>query len=276
MNLNLAKNKLKTILKDNKNIRRIRSNRWLIRWNSLYNYKTSDKIFSKKWSNSWKKYNLEILLDCSWSMWHWHWLWRSSAIYISMLMLKDLIKLFKWIVDINIYWYNLIERHFTNQYIEKFDMDNLSNFNKASSFLWMNDMKEEDNEYKYSQWWGLHSWAWNFDIINLYNSFIRLSKKEWEKIIIIIWDWEMRCDYRSNEVLIQKWFKICWHSLSKINPNNSKEIASHIEKDWIKVLWIWIWWGNLFNYLSNKIHIASNNTSSLFEEVINFLKKTLK
>ena len=278
MKLNTAKHKLKTILKDNMNRRSVLSKKWTIRWTRLHAFSTSDRLFSKRLENSWRRYNLEILFDASGSMAHWHWTWRESAFYKWIQIVQNLVKLFDWVIDINLTFYNLREWQLTTKQILKFDLDKVSSIDDCFKYQWMNDIR--------LKWWrfvenkdshnNLSSCQWNWEICNLRNWFERLDKKQWDKIMIIVWDWTMHIDHFDDNDMINNNYYICWQSVKKYNPKTAKEVCQHIEKNWVSLLWVWIWKDADFNYITNNTKINKNSVDDIYGIVFDFLKKVIK
>jgi len=278
MNEKSAQARLKMLLKDNTNIRRQVSKKWLIRWSRLFSYKTSDRVFSRKLDNSWKKYHLEILLDWSWSMVWWHWAWRNSAIYLWVEIVKKLVNLFEWIIEIDLYVYNLLETKVVMKTIKNFDMSKLIKDDDVYDFLWINNLKidKTNKTFTREEWASKSAPAWNWDISSIYNSFERLSKKDWEKLMIVIWDWAMRNDYVTNSTLIDENYYINWRPCKLYNPNTAKEVCKHIVKNWVNMLWITIWDSWDFSYMNNNTHVSKNNIKDIYNISLDFIKKSFK
>jgi len=278
MNINTAKSRLKMMLKDNKNIRRVTSNKWLVKWTRLYSYKTSDRLFSKKLSDSWKKYYLEILLDASGSMAHWHWQGTNSWFYRAIKSVKELVKLFDWVVDIDLYFFNLLETRYSTKQISSFDMSTVDDVDKCFKVMWQNnmDIDKVNHTIKASKYWDKSSCWWNVDICNIYNSFERLSKKDWEKIMIVIWDWDMHNDYLTISEMENNNYYVCWRPIKLYNKHTAKDVCKHIVKNWIHMLGITIWSNWDYSYMKEKQKLSTTNVSDLFKITLDFIKKSIK
>jgi len=274
MKLNTAKQKLKTILKDNMNRRSVISKKWIIKWTRLHAFSTSDRLFSKRLENSWKTYNLEILFDASGSMAHWHWTGSRSAFYNWIQVIQNLVKLFNWVIDINLTFFNLKEWTMTTKEILKLDVEPFIDTNTCFDFMWVNNLTVDSNNHIVeSKWrWEL-SWAeWNYEITSIQNAYLRLQKKKWEKLLIVVWDWQMRCDSFDTQELIDWNYYIAWQSLKKFNPYTANEICKHIMKNSVHLFWIWIW--TKLRYIPNNIQISK--WEEVYEKVFTFLKESLK
>lgn len=272
--LNSAKHKLKTILKDNMNRRFITSKKWRLNWNKLFNYKTSDRLFSQRLENSWKRYTVEILFDASGSMAHWWWEWVNSNFYKGINIVKQLVKLFNNVVDINIVFYNLREWRMTPKQILHFDMDQLNSVYSTFSYMWEDDMWIEDWHFK--QWAGTHisSCQWNWEIINMQNSYERLSKLKSEKVCIVIWDWKMHVDSYSQSEMINRNLHICWKPIKKYNPSTAKEVCRTITKNGVHLLGVALWTRADFSYMPNNTTIRE--IDEIYSVIVDFMKKSLK
>lgn len=264
MNLNITRQKLKTLLKDNTFTRYSISKKWLLNSNRVFSYKTSQRLFKKKQIESWQKYNIDILIDFSWSM-----VWRDLRMATSIT--KDIIKLFDWIVTFRIVWFNIQEVIIPkNKFLH-------TDFNEYSyEELWDNDLEIKDIDWKKvfvkSIWWSVASCQWNREIINIQNSFEYLQKQQWKNFIIIIWDWVMNVDSFEQEFLINWNYYISWKPVKKYNKQTTEETIKHIEKNWVKVLWLNTRWA--YPYLDNSFKV--NWTEDSYKHILNFLNKNIK
>jgi hypothetical protein len=77
----------------------------------------------------------------------------------------------------------------------------------------------------------------NWEIANVFNAYQRLIRKQWDKIIIILLDWEMRTDthWEHPETLPYELF-YSWRSCRKFNNNTYKQVIQEIEQDWVQVV----------------------------------------
>ena len=273
MKLQSAKFRLKTILKDNMNRRSVVSKKWNLRWQRLHAFKTSDRLFSKRLESSWKRYNLEIVFDASGSMAFQNWEWIHSAFYRWIMMVQNLVKLFDWVIDINLTFFNLKEWTLTTKQILKFDLSSVDDIDKCFDYMWKRDMVIDENwHFIHKSWWKMNSSWGNREIINIQNAANRLYKKNWEKIIIILWDWNMHVDYHAESDMKKANNYICWQSVRKYNSKTANEVCKHIEKNWVHLLWIWL--DMHLRYIPNNIRISS--ADEIYEKAFNFLKESLK
>lgn len=277
MKLNTAKHRLKTILKDNMNRRSILSKKGSLRGNRLHAYSTSDRLFWKRLENSWRRYNLEILFDASGSMAHWHGEGKNSAFYKWIQVVQNLVKLFDWVIDINLTFYNLREWNLTTKEILKFDLDRISWVYSTFDYMWEHDINVVDNHFTHvKKGWSESAAQGNWEICNLRNGFERLDKKQWDKIMIIVWDGEMHIDWYDDHQLVRDNYYVAWQSCKKYNPKTAREVCQHIEKNWVSLLGVWIGRRANFNYITNHTTINKNQVDDIYGIVFDFLKKVIK
>ena len=205
---------------------------------------------------------------------HWHWRWTNSAFYKWIQVIQDLVKLFDWVIDIKLTFFNLREWTLTTKEILKFDLSKVRSTEDCFRYMGTDDINvTDDNHLVHTTWyWSYSSCEWNFEITSIQNAANRLYKQKWEKILIVVWDWQMRTDSFDTSDLIDGNYYICWQSLKKYNPYTAKEVCQHIEKNWVHLFWFWIWMS--LKYIRRNEMIKK--WWEVYEKIFNFLKESLK
>lgn len=219
-------NKLKKIFRDNLYERNILSKTGSVNFNRLGMAKTSKYIFNKKEETKGYKYNVELLLDASGSMYY------NGRLGSSALALYMIYQALKKLVNVNITLFNYTEYKIKddndiflktirdtikqNNNISSVDTRDLTNklaelklpvFEEITAYKNKNNKKTyiltdkeklrynlNENEY---EGFTFDAMAGNYDITNIINTINSLKKQKGGKIIIIISDGRPHLDYHS-------------------------------------------------------------------------------
>lgn len=261
---NSIKQEIKRKLRENYFERTRESTSWKLNTNKLWLSKVSKSIFLEKVPNTWKKYNVEILLDISGSM---SW----SRIEGAHWVLKELIQYFLWVLDTSITLFNLLEYKVEQREMLKIkDSQGLVKADIVSIVeeFWKTIYKEWEIEDKQTD----YSYYWNWEVCNLVGAFERLKNKDWDKIIILIGDWSLCIDdYRYKEDKLQEQnFYIAGQPIKKYNRETYKKTVDNILWEWVEILPICIWHHWYDKYFPNaKTVWDSNEVGELVLEFLN-------
>lgn len=203
MSIESEKRQIKKILKDNLFKREILSTRGKINFNRLARHKTSKYLFSNPSQEKGKRYNIEILLDCSGSM------QIHDRMEPATDACKTIVDLLKSVSNLGITLFNYVEK--------RIDINNF----KPEDYLFGERGQTASYGYKTEEKNGVETitidkddflsygeegerddcnngaGAGNWEIINLANTCERLRKQEGKKIIILLTDGSPNLDRHS-------------------------------------------------------------------------------
>lgn len=226
----------------------------------IAHYKTSKLLFTQPVPNTGKKYKCEFLLDVSWSM-------SGSRIQLAVKSLKELIKLFYWIIDFKITCfangvYTMSALEFMS--IEADKLRSSDYFEEKLCWGWALPRKI---------WWETYlvrtleqqterdfSWATALAAA-LWNAFISLDGEEGEKFVVLLtdgWDNMWSYNYIGNA------------PCSIYNSSTIKTFVNDWKEKWIEVLPIWI--NTRMTHLFDN-SVECSNPQVLLEQSIEFIQK---
>ena len=92
------------------------------------------------------------------------------------------------------------------------------------------------NQLIENQGWDFTNLAWNRELVNIVNAHERLQKVDWEKVIIVIWDWVMSMDdFRESRMIADNMY-IAWKPVSEYSISTYNDHVNRITDAWIKLL----------------------------------------
>lgn len=185
MNIEILQEEIRRTLKMNSTERTELSTSWKLDSKRLAFVETSPFLFTQKKAGTWKKYNLEIVIDVSSSM------YNGTSMPWAIEAAQELIKLFYWVIDFDIYVFWLIARKVSPKYILSLDVEKLKGYGHCVSEFrrwcdivkinWVDEMVEMEGGSASTDYG-------TSELQAVINSVNRLKSKEWEGLTILIWD----------------------------------------------------------------------------------------
>lgn len=259
-----AVNEIRRILRDNLYERRILDKRWRLETNRLAHYRTSNRLFSRKTLNQWKKYHFEILLDVSWSMFDYYRMMPSLK--ATHAVVKTLNKL--WDVRVTLFGdtsVTLTAEQFediASYVISTGDASKIRDKVEAH-YVTIHDMNNKKIvTLSYSEWKQLYCWKgggmlpwykaidywkmkdWTFEWWPVLSSLNYLRKQDWEKCLIVIHDWDSKDVWvRIKRFVITGWYQaiISWNDVSNYDHYSYPQKIREASNEWIHIQSIAIW-----------------------------------
>lgn len=293
MKVEAARNKISKIFRDNLYQRKVVSKRWKIRFSSLYKHKVSPKIFERKADTWGKKYNIELLIDMSGSMYKHN---RAKPAIVAAANLAELL----WPVsDLNIRMFNYLEKEIN--YVEMMHMKQMTDkdiseemFEKSFKLLPIDkslhvvgtpekNLDIERNEDQVSDMWypkkragtrAGQAGAGNREICSIVNAAESLSQKQGHKFIIIILDGNISIDYHSEYKRKDMNLHIAGKSTVRYNEENYRDLIKRYEKNWYNILAIGIWNDVLYNIKKFFTHhTIVYEPEEIYGEIVRYFEK---
>jgi hypothetical protein len=265
MNLQKAQQKIQRILRDNLYQRSTLATSWSLNFNRLSKYKTSKKLFDRKTLTSWKKYNVTLLLDMSWSMGS----CNGSKWHKTMIATQNILKLLKWVADIKVSLFN--GYHFDN--VDQDEILSLKNYSLIYKYI-----KDKMNKNIYIDDYDNVSITWsgerrsiaylnNVESIDIEYEVKQLLWKDWEPILIILQDGDLSApDIRG--------YKYLWKSVAKyLDEGFVKRLYKSLSSK-IYMLSIGIWTNTPSDYFENFAYVE--DASEIYNVVIKVFERLIK
>ena len=249
---------IKSILRDNLYERRVLHKRWRLETNRLSHYRTSPKIFSKKTWLKGKDYSFEILVDMSWSMFEWQYQKAKNAIKWCLSICRMLEGI--WDINIKIFWD--WSKEFTPEEFQRCTEWFLKTSKRdvLEKRLWVRLLSAKDKKKKkvvYSMdrqeityyekmWrsWDSHwrIWSDTMEVWPMMQTIKKMRKKDWEKCIIIMHDWEHWWVRRHLIDDAKKWRDVsfCWYDMLELDWVDYKKEIQNAISDWLHIHSLWI------------------------------------
>lgn len=255
-NLDILQEKLKSMLKHNSFERTELATTWKIKPSRLAHHKVSNLIFEQKKLNTGKKYNVELLLDISNSMY-----WQKFERWLETL--QKLVKLFYGVIDFNIHCFSTIEKRLSPKYVlslnsKDFDYGIVDVKWEWVKINWQETiMDKEDGTIRtsYGTW----------EVNAVMNAVDRLKAKQWEGLIILIGDGQM-----------ERWH-VWWdehhvmgRSTKVVNMSTAKGIVKQLEESGNKILALWMRTDDFSGTYSNSENIE--DLDNVYPAVIDFIR----
>lgn len=260
MNIQVLQFKLQQVLQANSTKKRKLATTGRLEPSRLAHYKTSKLLFSQPMPNTGKKYKCVFLLDISGSM---YWNRLKQAIKV----LKNLIKIFYWIIDFQIIWFGATTIELNPRFILSIDEDKLKN-NGDFREMFNKPLKEVSINWELNliqfEWgrWEMGNGTALTPALNL--AYELLLKEDWDKFITILTDWEEEYHHFSG-------CKINWYERG--NTFAHKKLSEKIFNDWINILPISIGKDLLSEIYKERVVVDCDNIDKVYEESINFIAK---
>ncbi len=266
MELHQAQNKIQRILRDNLYQRSSLSTTGSLNFNRLSKYRTSKKLFDRKNIQSWKHYNVTLLLDMSWSMgdgkpW--------SRAYDTIKATQNIIKLLKWVAQLKVSIFNWY--HFDN--IDKDELVSLKSDDQIYKYIYYYMHKEiyidEDNNITLNSknpTINQYTYSYNVESIDIEYEAKELMWKDWEPILIVLQDWSLEASHIADCKYLNK-------SISKyLDGDFVRELYSKISKQ-VYLLSIWIQTTNPRSYFDNFAYV--DDASKIYDVVIKVFERLI-
>lgn len=256
INLDSQRLRLKQIVDLSTQKRFIKSKTWELDMSRLAFVWVSDYIYLQQVPWTWKNFNIDIIIDVSFSM------IKDSRINKAIKSAQNLIKMFYWIIDFRIIVFWVTFTTVSYNAILSIDTDKTLPEAIIKRLLPSTAGSVRDN-IVYMEWWDIDFNDWTNYRAPLLASAQSLSLNEHSNnMIILLTDWYEQSGYFfKNEN-----FKINW---IQSNLKLSKSLK-FIEDNWIWLLPIWIDI-NISDFFKSSIRVDDCN--SIFDETIKFLQQ---
>lgn len=268
------KSEIRAKLKENTHERWEESTTGKINPNKVALARVTDAIFKQKIPNSGKKYNVEMLVDVSGSMFV-----AGSGLCDAIKVAQELVSYFYWVIDVNVTFFNLLEYKKKGREVLRYDLSKWDS--KLGNENFRQDVKikavdgrpqfvvDEEGNGNYN------ACAGNWEVCNIVSASERLESQDGNNMIIIIWDGAIHVDYFGESVMAWKDLHFSGQPVSKYGASNYVETVRRIQNNWVPILPICIGGSYYNNYFDNAktVYDASECGHIILDFLNQFFKK---
>lgn len=261
----IAKKKIKSIMKDNIAYRKVKgAKKGDLCHSTLYKAKISDRVFEVKGIMSKKKYKVALVVDCSGSM-DWHEPGNRSIQAANATM--ELVKVFSDVADVAVYGFNTLLYTF-----KKFG-ENVKNVEEIGGKIKRLAALDSNNHSKHIEWKYLDPQlanrvrGGNHDAYCLEQVYEQIRKQDGKKIMIVLSDGKPKCDDAPD----------CGNpgcASHEKQSINLKKIVKYIQKNKIDIFGIGIANTSIADYYPHSYYLE--NPNMIYNYIINGLRKIIK
>lgn len=258
------KRELQRKLKNNTFLRTQESVSGKLNPNKVSMAKVTKKVFTEKVPNTWKAYNVELLVDVSGSMF-------GGDLTTSMKTVKEIVAYFFGIINVNITFFDMCETPIKGIEALDLDVNNEYQFRTEMTKVSINGKPQYIRAKNGEGDGSMMSSGWNWEVCNLVSAWERIQKKEGEKIIIMLWDGAISVDYFEEHKMIEADLHFAGQPVARYNAETYKATVDTIKASGVPILPMCIW-GNYYNeYFDNAVRL--NRVDEAWNLILNFFKE---